>query len=265
MNLRYIALFFGDVSEYEVAFKSEFLYHVCFLNNFLSKEIRKLKYRTDGTFKMIAVNPTPDSPGPSRIMPEDALVVEIDFDRERYESIKGTDDCNYYLELFDTGFRKAAESKDIPIHELLDLLKQFRADGCKNTWVHRKRRFKDHDIQVTISGSFTTNDITISVSVSRLSSKSILCSGPIIKTLPDELFIEGTHKEILVVDGKIVITDFLDRPTIEVDLAEALRGKLVFDYRNDTDMARNLQLYSLFGREDDKDVFKPGRSKSLVS
>lgn len=245
MNLRYITFSIEDTSGYDTNFISEFQFRTRFISNFLSKEVRKLRLVTDGTFDLIAVAPTPNTTTPCRVIGERALVCEVPFELARYESVKGTENCEYYLELFEVGFRRASHFKSIPEVELIGLLEKFRNAGYRNEWVQKRGRFKDHDIDVIVRGSFTTHHITMSVSLSKISTKLALCSGPIIMTLPDEVFIDGAVKDILMDDGNIVITDFLDQPTFDIPLHEIERGNFLFRYHEGSETAESLRKYTL--------------------
>jgi hypothetical protein len=81
---------------------------------------------------MISVNPTSDELKDCQIVPEDVLKVYVPFDKKKYDKIKGTENCEYYLELLEKGFREASEFKDVPLNSLLSLSSEFRENGYKN-------------------------------------------------------------------------------------------------------------------------------------
>ena len=157
----------------------------------------------------------------------DVLQVSLPFDKQRYEQIKGTADCEYYLEMFDEGFRKAAAFKEIPLETLLNLIEQFRKNGCKNEWLHKKKRFKELDIEVALNCYFTTLDFKLVATINRISTKEKLCSGVVLETDPDEVCFDHMFKDVLVDKENIVITDFLDNPRILIDLNRAFNKELV--------------------------------------
>lgn len=155
------------------------------------------------------------------------LETYLPFDQKRYEKIKGTEDCSYYLEILEQGFRKAATFKPVPLDTLLNLIKEFKNAGCKNEWQHKKRRFAEEDLQIILTCEFTTNYFQLVITVNRISNKTELVKGTIIKTDPDEIVFEKTFKDVYV-DDNIVITDRFDRPLIIVDKRKALAGELCF-------------------------------------
>jgi len=108
-----------------------------------------------------------------KIVPFDVLKVEVRFDKERYEKIKGTDNCDYYLELFESGFKKASKFKSIPLDVLLKLIEDFKKDGCKNEWLHKRKKFKDEDLEIILNCDFTTSYFKLMVTISQISTKRI--------------------------------------------------------------------------------------------
>ncbi len=231
MNLWYIAIGLdGDSLGLEskrprVMYCSEFVYRTRFISNYLSRQIRKARFKTDGTFRMISVQLGTMLKEPEIIL-GDVLEIGLLFDQKRYEQIKGTEDCEYYLEMFEEGFHKAVEFKKIPLETLLNLIDEFRNDGCKNEWLHKKKRFKEFDIGVELKCYFTTLDFNLIATVKRISTKEELCSGVVLKTDPDEIHFDHMFNDILVDEKNITITDFLDKPRILIDMTKALNKEL---------------------------------------
>ncbi len=60
MNLYYIhiGLDYYDYIERNNDLRYEFQKHTNFIDDYFSKAIRKYKFKTDGTYKMIAISPT---------------------------------------------------------------------------------------------------------------------------------------------------------------------------------------------------------------
>ena len=116
MNLWYIAIGLDDKS-FSTDESSEFGYRTSYISNYLSKQIRRARFKTDGTFQMVYVEAT-DKPGECAIVPDRALTAQVSFDKERYEQIKGTADCEFYLGMLESGLAKAAEFKKIPLETL---------------------------------------------------------------------------------------------------------------------------------------------------
>lgn len=226
MNLRYIAIGL-DRQSFDSNYRYQFDLHTRFISNYLSKQIRKAKFKTDGTFNMIWVGAVVREPRPCQLVAVDVLESEVPFDKERYERIKGKPDCEYYLEMFEQGFRKAALFKKVPLTVLLASIDEFRKKGCRNEWLHKMKRFKEIDIEVTLQCYFTTLNFKLAATIKRISTQEELCAGIVLRTDPDELAFDYKFKDILIDEDSIIITDRFDRPRILIDLEKVMNGRLV--------------------------------------
>lgn len=229
MTLRYIALFMGDESGFEDGFTSQFDYNTRFISNYLSIQIRKLKYVTDGTFKMIGVTPTLDIKHTCRVVPEDALQASISFNRDKYEKMAEVDKYEYYLQLLEEGYRICSQYKNIPLEQLLTLHQDFRDNNFRNEWLHKKKRFKEHGIEVSLNCFFTSFDFQLKMSVYDMRSKAELASGTVIRTLPNEQHFAHYFKDIVIENNELIITEFQDRPKFKFSLPDIFDGKFSFE------------------------------------
>lgn len=228
MNLRYIHI--GPSMERTPnEYRYEFELRTRFISNYFSRAIRTYRFATDGTFRMIGISLVNDNPEDSKLVPLDCLRVQILYDRFKYEEIKGTPACEYYLRLFQEGFKKAAKFKEIPLETLLGIVEEFRAGGCKNEWRHKKKLFRELDISVALDCYFTTNDFRLVATIEQISTKRILCSGVLLQTDPDEICFQGQFKDILIRGNRIIITDGGDSQRFLIDLEQAKSG--VFSFR----------------------------------
>jgi hypothetical protein len=234
MNLWYIGLDL-DRDIYGNDFGYAFMRNTRFISNYLSKAIRKYRFKTDGSFNMISIKGS-DRSEDTRLVPLECLVVTLPFDKKRYDEIRGTEDCSYYLDLYKNGFIKAAEFKQIPINELLHLLCEFERGGCKNKWLHKKKKFKEHDIEAMLTCEFTTNYFQLVLSISKVSTKELIVEGPILRTEPDEVLFEGMYRDVLIVADSLVVTDSSDSARIVIDICSALQRELRFDIVGDKEI-----------------------------
>ncbi|MBP1629819.1 MAG: hypothetical protein H6Q15_712 [Bacteroidetes bacterium] len=242
MNLYYIhlGLDYYDYIESNNELRYEFQRHTNFIDDYFSKKIRKEKFKTDGTFKMIAVSPTEFEIKPNSLVPMDVLEVNLPFDRNRYEKIKGTEDCNYYLELLEQGFKKASEYKSIPLEYLLGIVEDFKQGGCKNEWLHKKKRFKEEDLEVNLICEFTTNYFQLVIVINQISIKKELVKGVVIRTEAGVSIHEGMYKDILILADDIIITDKTYSPRIVIDRKKTFVGILNYKILGDKELRRML-------------------------
>lgn len=242
MNLRYIALGL-DYDTYikkDNKLRYEFQCHTRFISNYFSKAIRKYKFDTNGAFNMISITLCPENKlEPTKITGLDVLKTYLPFDQKRYEKIKGTEDSSYYLELLEQGFKKASELKPIPLDTLLNLIKEFKKGGCKNEWLHKKKRFKEEDLEIILACEFTTNYFQLIATINQISTKKQLVKGVVIRTEPDEVLFDKMFKDIYI-DDNIIITDSSDSPRIIIDKEKVFTGKLDFEIRGDKEIQEML-------------------------
>ena len=151
------------------------------------------------------------------------------FDQERYEWCVGSGDPEYFLESLEIGFHKAADSKLIPLETLLKLICEFRNNGYKNEWLHKRKIFREFDLDVKLNCYFTMHEFRLEVTIARLTSNENLCSEVILQTRPDEVFFDKKFKDILIDERNITVTDFLDKPRFLIDLKKAMGKKFEFE------------------------------------
>jgi hypothetical protein len=241
MNLYYIhlGLDYNDYLERDNKIRYEFQKHTNFIDDYLSKVIRKLKFKTDGTFKMISVSPTQYDIKETRIVPNNVLEVNIPFDRQRYEEFKGSENVSYYLELLENGFKKASDYGVIPLDELLNAINEFRQIGCKNEWEHKKKRFKEENLEISLICEFTTNFFQLRIIVKQLNKKEELLNGIIMRTEAGNSIHEGLYKDIII-NKNLIITDSTDSPRIIINKEKLFEGVLDFTINGDKKTKRIL-------------------------
>lgn len=232
MKLRYVTLFMGFDSGYIDPFRDNFNLHSRFISNYMSMQVRKFKFETDGTFNMISVEPSLNI-RPCRIVGDKALNVTIYFDKEKYDQLKKVEKFEYSLQLLEEGYRVCSNYKDIPLEALLDLHTQFREEGYKNEWLHKKKRFKDQHIEIILYCYFTSEDFQLKITVNDLNTKDELISGIVIKTLPHEVCFQPLFKDIIINNNVLGITDFLDRVKFTFSLSDIYSKKMKFEVHND--------------------------------
>ena len=121
MNLRYIALHMSHESGYKDPFRDNFNLNSRFISNYLSIQIRKLKFETDGSFNMLGISPSVDIKHVCRIVGEKALDAKVSFDKEAYERMNELEKYEHYLQLLEEGYKICAQYKKIPLEQLLQI------------------------------------------------------------------------------------------------------------------------------------------------
>lgn len=226
MNLWYISVGL-DNDSFETFYCYEFTKHTRFISNYLTRKIRKIGFKTDGSFRMISVNLVPSDVVECEIVFGDVLRVQLPFDNSKYERAKGTDDCEYYLDVFERGFRVAAEFREIPLGILCGLINEFRENGCKNEWLHKKRVFKKRNLEVELRCDFNTLNFTLTATIRSLLTKQVLCSGIVLTTDPDELAFDYKFKNVKADESNIIITNHVDLPSFLINIKSAQEGRFL--------------------------------------
>ena len=215
-------------SGYKDPFRDNFNLSSRFISNYLSIQIRKLKVETDGTFNMIGVSPSLDIKHICRIVGEKALQTRTFFNKEAYKQMNELEKYEYYLQLLEEGYRICAQYKKIPLEQLLKLHQDFRDNGYKNEWLHKKKRFKEQGIDVTLDCFFTSFDFHLVMTATDIKSKRELVSGTVIRTLPNEVCFDSLFKDLMIEDNELIITEFQDRPKFKFLLTDIFNGKFSF-------------------------------------
>jgi len=220
-------------SGYQEPFRDNFNLNSRFISNYLSIQIRKLKTETDGAFNMISIIPTIDIKDSCKIVGEKALRARVSFNRDAYERMGEIEKYEYYLQLLEEGYKVCAKHKKIPLEQLLKLHQDFRNNGYKNEWLHKKKKFKEQGIEVTLNCFFTSFDFQLVMSVSDIKSKTELVSGTVIRTLSNEVCFAHLFKDVIVENDKIFITNSHDEPKFMFDVTDIRNKKFMFEILDD--------------------------------
>ena len=200
-----------------------------FISNYLSIQIRKLTFETDGTFHMLGITPSLDIKHVCRIVGEKALQARISFTKEVYVQMSEIEKHEYYLQLLEEGYKVCAKHKKIPLEQLLKLHQDFRNNGYKNEWLHKKKKFKELGIEVSLNCVFTSIDFQLIMSVFDIKNKIELVSGTVIRTLPNEVCFDSLFKDVIVENDELVITEYQDRPKFRFLLKDITKGRFSFE------------------------------------
>lgn len=227
MKLRQVFLLHEERGRYYSVFDD----HVYFISHYITKEIRRYKIETDGTFDSIFI-----LLGKCDMVETDFLknlnVHIFSFDRERYEMSKNSGNYCYYIELFRLGFQEAARHKNIPLEILNKILDDFIASGCRNEWVISKSIFKESGLKLVLEGNLTTNAFEVKAYFYSISPKKILCSGMIARTPPCHLYFKGEFKKTRIENENIVFTDKYNCDIFITRLDEVKRGIFNIEFVN---------------------------------
>lgn len=212
----------------------KFDFNARFICNYLSKEVRKLDIAGDGTYKMISVR-IQNTPSDCRLTYgtdyPDVLSVSLyvsEQEQQRYNNTTNLEDrFEFYLKLLEEGYVFASGFRYVPIEPLLKLHDKFRENNYKNEWLWKKKLIRDFGIYLYFKCYLTTFDFRLELEVYDTKQTFLLTKGIVLQTGPDEIFYDKRFRKIEIVDGKLIIKDFLDKDKFVFDLY--LLSKRVFN------------------------------------
>ena len=135
MNLKYI--YIGCDDSLPKDFCNIFDYNTRFISNWMSKNVRKLKIQTNGSFNHINVLISKNESQCKKIIP-DILEITTKWSSQRIKDYLGLKDersrIDLYLDLLKDGLIRASEYDNFNVGEILVLIDRFQQNGCKNEW-----------------------------------------------------------------------------------------------------------------------------------
>lgn len=228
MKIRYIALHINNESKIDAKFALKFNFRYRFISNFLSRGIRKYNLDSDDSFNMISVVPTLKISAVKDNLSNSVIQAYVPLDIDFYQISNRKERYEYGLKLLEEGYRLCNGFREVPLSKLIMLHNDFRDNNYKNEWIHKKKKSKEHNIEIVLKCIFNEEDFRLEMTVEDLTTKIVLASGLVLRTLPDELFFSKLFKDILINEEEIVITEFHGRPKFKFIVDDLKRG--VFDF-----------------------------------
>lgn len=243
MKLRYINLCMNGASGFDTYFENCYCYNTRFINHFLSIQVRKLNIQTED-FNMISIEPLTSSKYECKIISDNTLKVHLPFDKDKYEKMNSFERTRYNLELINKAYDLAHKEKFFDdVQELFKLNKLFETLKYKNEWLHKKKVYKELNLEVYLNCYFTINQFELKISAYDLKSKlPFLEEKTLLKTWPDEVFFDYKFKDIDVVKDKLIITNKFDEKNFIIDLENLFKGRLKYKEK-DKDKEEIFQCY----------------------
>ncbi len=233
MYLRYIALDceFNYPSD---SFYLRFRANTNFIQDYLSKEIRKQKLPISDNFHMICVKLS-STPSSIRLLPS-LKVLEVNLlveksELEFYEQMRTLEErCDFCLSVLERGYRLASPSYNLPLKQLLDLHKCFKQVGYVDEWLIKRFTLKPQGVIVTLIGCFTAFDFHVTLKAVNDKAATVISEQVIIRTDPYWVCFEKDIKNIHIENNDIIIEDSFGNINVTISLSELFAGKVVASY-----------------------------------
>lgn len=217
MILKTLYLKIGDLglpSEYTYGF----LKSTRFICNYIEREILKpRKFEADG-FDRISIALCS---GPARepfVNSSKVLCVDLPFNREMYESLKGRELSLFHIDKIKEGLRVLKLSFDLPENEIIEGLGQFVSGGMENRWLYKKKNFASVGLTAFLNCRLTSDIFELRLGVFK--EKKLLWDSCILETDPDENAFEYRFKDIQLVDDELVVTSKTRTPLLRLSLSQ---------------------------------------------
>lgn len=229
MNYRYIILYAGSSgfgSGFGDEFDNKFNYNTWFISNYLSLRIRKMHIPADEKFNMFYCNITN---GDESVKLESNSVLNVKIhvgndEIEKYLTLSSEKErYEFYLSLLEKGYNLASKSHKIPNNVFLALHQEFRENGYKNERLFKKKQFKEQGIKIELTHSLTSYSYNLILSVYNMHG-ILIGRNSIYETYPDDIFFNKNVRNVVVEDGKLIVTDFLDQPQFVCQLEDLSKG-----------------------------------------
>ncbi len=227
MKLSNIKIFLVD-EKFPPTYQWDFSLRMRFIGNYLSREVGKLKYQTDSATLSIYY-------GDEFAKKDDFFgnfQVGLPFDKDSYERAARTDDFRYYCELYRKGIMKGGENFNIPTEKILLILDSFEKGGYINKIKYKSSKIiREKDIKATFYCDFGTDAFSLIGHFDKISTKEELCSGVILRTVPNETTFFMAWDDIVTKGDQIHLMErYSDNYLVTIDLNQILRKQFNFKF-----------------------------------
>ena len=228
MMLRYLALTMKSKVKGNT-FRSHFDYHTHFIGYCLSKEVRKLKFETDGTFNAIYIQLGAESPY-FEIHFTQSLLVGIPFDFDFYDNATQDQKYQYYLDLLHEGLQIAATHKNIPLEALNNIIQKLVDNNFIYSWDFKNLRVPEYNLKIKFTCHLSTDDFILKMVALRNKESEPICEGVVIRTKPDDIHFSYISRKIQIKNDRICLYFKSDKEIMTIGLKSILEGKLIIDF-----------------------------------
>lgn len=242
MKLWYISLWINycQYSGIDDKFGNKFNYNSRFVNNFISRQVRKRNITTsDRNMISVALSKNVECNRVKSNSYDHVIAVDVkttDQELATYETMTKNKQCEFYLHKLEQGYELAHSICDFDISKLYDIHAHFRSLNYKNEWLFKKKTIKQYGIIVTLDCSFTFSEFNMYLSVHDAKTKELIERKSIFRTLPDEIFYSKRLKKTIFDIDKLLILDFLNKPVCEFYYRDLAHGIITVNLLNPSDI-----------------------------
>ena len=137
MKLRHINLTLDDnyfyLNEDDRNLCDSFDFQCAFINDYITRNVRKLKYETKHDFVFLEILLSPHIQADKKVIPfphDKAIDVYVPFDRQYYEREKDNPDCHFYLDMIREGIVTLNEFTPLPVEGIFAIMDESWLEGA---------------------------------------------------------------------------------------------------------------------------------------
>lgn len=209
-------------------YRSHFDFHVFYIGYYLSQQLRKNRFMTDGTFDTINIEVGLLSPSIELV--NRSLTITLPFDFKLYDNSDETARCRYYFDLLKTALQIASDKKNISFEKLMEYLTSLADNNFIYSWNFKDVIVPEYNLKIRFICQLSTNDFIMRIVVLDKKNMIPICEGNVLRTKPDEVFFSYISKKIKIKDGKIIISSKWDTELLSIKLKSLVNGHLVVDF-----------------------------------
>lgn len=209
-------------------YRSHFDFHVFYLGYYLSQNLRKIKFVTDGTFDAIhiIVGLSFDSVE----LKNRSLTINLHFDFKFYDNADEKTRCTYSIELMTRALQIASENKYIPLKTLIGNLKDLADNGYVDCWKFKDMTIPEYNLKIKLICQLSTNDFILKIMAFNKKNTVLVCEGNVLRTKPDDIYFSYISKKVKIKNGEIVISSTWDTELLSIELERLSNGQLVVKF-----------------------------------
>jgi hypothetical protein len=194
-------------TEAERFFQRDFAFSARFICHYLRRFLKTKKTQGDGFSNVCFVgHRRPKDSVPYMSNFSKALMVEVPFDVEQYESVPTAARTDFHLRMLGKGIEQLRMVSPSLADDIVLGIEQFRSSGCVDRWRFKEKSFKALGLRVRLDCEMSSDKFKLTFNVLSKDS-NVVFSQEILETSPDETCFHYRFKDVVEMDATLVVMD----------------------------------------------------------
>ena len=198
---------------------SDFLFASCYVSNYVTRRIRKLRHDVEGFSTIVIEGWRERADSAAKVVPDRALQVPVEFSLSAYDALGVHERHEFYLEMLRIGMEKASVGFDVPLAAIMQAIVEFREGGYRNSWIHASKPIQK-GLKVLLHCDLDPKRFRLELQLQR--GADVVREWTVVETRPDELIFAHRFKSLLVEGPNIVVRSKFDDVEFSKPLDEIL-------------------------------------------